>query len=285
MDALNKITDRLQTTPTCVKSAPSVLSDVRIQPEPSTCEVCGMVREYEYVGPLGSKHLYRRPKCKCDIKDEEEKERQYRQSLTRNIYRNESGLYGRLEEFRLDQLKPKPKENAVKGSITVIEAVKTAQDFISRYPDASSLIISGDVGCGKTHIACSIANSLIESLVWVRFVNLIKLFQQIKASWNQRKDVDPPSDPLPGIMQADLLILDELAELTDWQRDIFYRIVNTRYEQNKLYIVTTNIRTIEDMSAAVGSRALDRLLHRAKWIDIAASSHRLAEYAERNRRL
>lgn len=258
------------------------LTDTAETPAPSWCEACGVMRTYRLVFSTKTRYLYQREQCVCDVEADEQRDREYRRALTKTAYRNESGIYGELAGYTLDQLKPKPRTGkGRKTATTVMEAVKIAREYIGAWPDSGSLILSGDVGCAKTHIACSIGNVLLDRLVQVRMCNMVSLLKAISDGFNRPKGEDPMSDPIVPLLTVDLLIMDELAETEyPWQREAIYRLVNGRYETGKPYIVTTNLCDAKALQNAIGARAMDRLLHRATWIEIDAPSHRLEQFAK-----
>jgi len=236
---------------------------------------------------MGTRFMHSREECACEVRTRELRDEARRMDLARRVYISESGIKGELAGYRLAQIQNKPKEGLVpagfRGKVVAVGELKAiAQRYIDGFPDDMPrvLLLSGSVGCGKTHVACSIANALLDMPYQVRYVNMVKLWAMLPQTWSRGKDESKPSDPIPGLLDATLLIMDELEKLTkDWQTAELYRIINGRYESGKPYIVTTNICSMEDMRAAIGDKIMDRLLHRAEWYFVDATSHRLAEFA------
>jgi len=270
-----------------LKSEPSLWSlTPRNEPGPSpyTCPDCGEEHEWTVLGPVGSNLLHKRTQCACDIRQEEARQSEYRKALTLDTYRGASGMTSLMLACTLADLEDKPlTETKIKRSITIKEAVAKAYRYIAEFPASGSLVLSGPVGTGKTHIACAIANALIERFYLVRLVNLPDLFAEAKALIGYKGD-EVPCDPIPKLLASDLLILDELAECSEYDRKTLYRIINRRYEANAGIIVTTNLRTLDELKAQVGDRCMDRLLHKSQWIDVDAPSHRIGEFKETHRR-
>lgn len=261
-----------------------IWSEMDELPAPLYCQTCDIYRAYKFVYKLGERFTYKRERCQCDDFEDARREREYIAALTKNIYRSESGMSKELLAKSLDQLHEIKRTSNSKESRSLREAVEIAREYIASWPNVQTLVLSGDVGCGKTHIACSIGSVLIEDhSACVRFTNVPKLLGQIGQSFNYKGD-DPPADPMPGLIDASLLIIDELAELSfGWQKDALYRLINSRYERDGVNVVTTNLRSLLALQDAIGARSMDRLLHNAIWVDIDAPSYRLAGYAERNR--
>lgn len=116
--------------------------------------------------------------------------------------------------------------------------------FVDEWPTNRHLgmLFTGPVGVGKTHLECTI---LLEcSRRWgarVAFVDLPDLFTRIKATfdpgWQQTE-----LEILRPLLEADILAIDEVgaARSTDWAFAMTEQIINTRYNQDKSTIVTTN---------------------------------------------
>jgi len=97
------------------------------------------------------------------------------------------------------------------------------------------------VGVGKTHLAVAILRGLMEKGVPCLFYESGSLLKRIQDSYNP---ISKTSElrVLAPVYQAEVLVLDELGATipTDWVRDTLYQIINTRYNEKKLTIFTTN---------------------------------------------
>jgi DNA replication protein DnaC len=121
-------------------------------------------------------------------------------------------------------------------------AFRYACRLVLDYPDVDrGLLFMGPVGVGKTHLAVAILQGLIEKGVPCVFSESGSLLKRIQDSYNA---VARTSElrVLAPIYEAEVLVLDELGStmLTDWVRDTMYQIINTRYNDKKLTIFTTN---------------------------------------------
>jgi DNA replication protein DnaC len=99
----------------------------------------------------------------------------------------------------------------------------------------------GPVGVGKTHLAVAILKGLIEKGVPCLFYESGSLLKQIQDSYNPISNTSELRVLAP-VYQAEVLVMDELGSTipTDWVRDTIYQIINTRYNDKKLTIFTTN---------------------------------------------
>lgn len=120
------------------------------------------------------------------------------------------------------------------------EAQIVLDDFLSL--DGRGLLFIGAVGVGKTHLAVAILRELIERYqVRGLFYQFGALLRQIQDSYNP---VSQSSElkVLAPVFEAEVLVLDELgaSKPTDWVRDTMMQIINTRYNDKRVTIFTTN---------------------------------------------
>ena len=85
-----------------------------------------------------------------------------------------------------------------------------------------------------------------------------------------------------GNFEADVLVLDELgaAKPTDWVRDTMMQIINTRYNEKRITIFTTNYRDTaaneksETLEDRIGTRIRSRLYEMCKTVQIDGEDYR-----------
>ena len=121
-------------------------------------------------------------------------------------------------------------------------ALQYARCLVRDYPHIDrGLLYMGPVGVGKTHLAVAILKGLIERGRPGLFYEFGSLLKQIQASYNPVSDTSE-LEVLAPVFQTEVLVLDELgaSKPTDWVRDTLYQIINTRYNDKKLTIFTTN---------------------------------------------
>ncbi|MGI9166994.1 MAG: ATP-binding protein [Pyrinomonadaceae bacterium] len=114
--------------------------------------------------------------------------------------------------------------------------------LVEEYPAIDAgLLLMGPVGVGKTHLATAILLGLLNRGVRCLFYESGTLLKGIQDSYNP---ISKTSElrVLAPVYQAEVLVLDELGASipTDWVRDTLYQIINTRYNDKKLTIFTTN---------------------------------------------
>jgi DNA replication protein DnaC len=119
------------------------------------------------------------------------------------------------------------------------------QRFVEGYPvetEGKGLLLTGDIGVGKTHVAVGLLKELIARRgVTGLFYDYRELLKQVQNSYN--KDVSATElSILRPVLEAEVLVLDELgaAKPTDWVWDTVAQILNSRYNERRTTIITTN---------------------------------------------
>ncbi|MCE5229423.1 ATP-binding protein [bacterium] len=126
------------------------------------------------------------------------------------------------------------------------------------YP--KGLLMTGPVGCGKSHLATAILRGVIEKGYSGLYYNSPDLLRDIRATFQPDSDLTE-DDLLEEVTTVDLLVFDDVGaeNATGFVLDRFYLIINERYEGCKPIIVTTNLN-LEELENRLGKRILSRML-------------------------
>ena len=166
-------------------------------------------------------------------------------------------------------------------------AKKRVQEFVDLWPntpEGKGLLLMGGCGVGKTHLAVSALLEIINSGKPGRllFSNFQDLIQEIQASFDA-DNANTKSEIMRPILEADLLVLDELGSQkpTQFVQDILYYVINTRYNEERATIFTTNYydrsadAKEETLEQRIGTRLRSRLAEMADRIEFSgATDHR-----------
>src|SRR5437879_6886972 len=131
-----------------------------------------------------------------------------------------------------------------------------ARGFVTEYPvENSGLLLIGPIGVGKTHLAVGILKELIlQKGIPCLFYDYRELLKQIQNSYNDSVKATE-LEVLRPVFETEVLVLDELGAVkpSEWVWDTVSLILNTRYNDNRTTIITTNFA---DEPAASVARSL-----------------------------
>jgi len=179
------------------------------------------------------------------------------------------GLLSRMtfDNFRVDGFRPHEEQ-------TLRQAYRRAREF-AEDPDGW-LILLGDYGCGKTHLAAAIANHCVQRGHPSLFVVVPDLLDHLRATYSPGSSVTY-DERFDAILTAPLLILDDLGtqQTTPWAQEKLYQVFNYRYNARLPTVVTSN-RLLEEIDPRLRSRMSDPELcqiYRIVNRDVRSSGH------------
>src|SRR5271155_166078 len=190
------------------------------------CPICEDSGLFLTIQPDGER--YAQP-CECRL------QRQAARLLKR------AAIPRRYEHCTLDSYEP----DYGQADQSLAAAYMMARNFVTGYPvttEGRGLLLTGDVGIGKTHLAVGILHALIlEKGVRGLFCDYRELLKRIQESYNPLV-ATTELEILAPVFEAEVLILDELGaqKPTDWVWDTVALILNTRYNDKRTTLITTN---------------------------------------------
>lgn len=175
--------------------------------------------------------------------------------------------------------------------------IKTLEDFQWNWPkkinraliehlaqlqfirEKSNVVLVGQVGLGKTHLAIALAYQACLEGYSVLFANTINIVNELSAA--QKRGTFKAE--IKKYLTPQLLVLDEMGYLPIDQHgaDLLFQVISQRYEQGSI-ILTTNLAfkkwaSIFGNDSTIASAVLDRLLHHAETIVVEGKSYRMKD--------
>lgn len=134
------------------------------------------------------------------------------------------------------------------------EAKRICMEYVSDY-EKNSLMLSGQVGSGKTHLAIAILNNLLHRGVPAIYLEYRSFMTSMKQSIIDR---DYYARELSRFQNIPVLLVDDVfkGKITESDVNIMYELLNHRYFNRSSTIFTSekDIDGLLDIDEAVGSR-------------------------------
>ncbi|MBN1485827.1 MAG: ATP-binding protein [Chloroflexia bacterium] len=124
------------------------------------------------------------------------------------------------------------------------------------------LLLMGNYGSGKTHLAAAIANHALGGHIKTLFTVVPDLLDHLRASYAPDSPVRY-DQRIETVRTVFLLILDDLGteNATPWAAEKLYQIINYRYNYQLPTVITTN-RDLDEIEPRIRSRIWDKQLCR-----------------------
>ena len=122
------------------------------------------------------------------------------------------------------------------------------------------LLLSGGVGCGKTHLAAAIANQAILTRFTTLFTVVPDLLDHLRSTFGPSSEIQY-DELFDKVRSTGLIVLDDLGteSATAWAREKLFQILNHRYNYRMPTVITTN-QDLRRMDERIRSRLQDTSL-------------------------
>jgi len=200
-----------------------------------------------------------------------------------------------LANFEVDNYSAEPGGEVWDRSLA--QARLVVQGFVRNFPhvDDQGLLLMGPCGVGKTHLAVAALKELVLRGHAGLYYDYRELLKEIQASYNPVSQTTE-MDVLEPVLKADLLLLDDLgsSKPSAWALETVGHILNTRYNERRVTLITTNFLDPETLQRAqallpsgeavinaedtladrVGQRIRSRLYEMCRTIEVFARDYR-----------
>lgn len=141
------------------------------------------------------------------------------------------------------------------------EAYEAAKQFAQK--PHGWLVLAGNNGCGKTHLAVAIARACLQQEQVVLFAVVPDLLDHLRAAFKPTAE-ETFDEEFARMREAHVLLLDDLGaeSSTSWAAEKLFQLLNYRYNARLATVITTNNLGLEGIAPRLRSRLSDRRLVR-----------------------
>ena len=222
------------------------------------CGACGDRKEMDVnvptdIRPSGVMRVRRNCRCEQERYEAQEKARREQDFQTRMERLRRDGItdpaYLKYTFGQDDRRNPEVSD----------VCLKYVQNWDDMKADNIGILFYGDVGTGKSFLACCIANALLGRLVSVSVTNFPRILNTLQGTFD-----DERQKRIDRLQQYSLLVIDDLGVERDTAFSVeqVYNVIDTRARSGKPLIVTTNLsmKDLQNPPSLAHSRIYDRVL-------------------------
>lgn len=214
--------------------------------------------------------------CECGLREREEEKVKFERSqiqIEKDRKRAECFDNKTLWGYTFDACE-------IKDTQMYKTAEKYAENFEVLKDDAQGLLFFGNVGYGKTYIAASIANALIDKGYSCYMGTMANIASIMSSGRDEVK-----REFYKSIKEYDLFIIDDLGAERDtsYMDEMVYTVIDRRYHSHLPTIVTTNmdLDELKKPQTAARKRILSRLYEMCIFVEVKGKDRRRVENMER----
>ncbi len=213
----------------------------------SACPICKGAGYLRADVPVGHPDFGKPLACKC---------KQARRNEARRRLLREQSQIDRLEAFR---------EASFETFQLLLPGVQEAYEVALAFAQVPHgwLVFEGPNGCGKTHLAVSIARRCLEDGAMALFAVVPDLLDYLRATFAPDAE-EHYDDAFMKMRETELLVLDDLGaeQSTPWANEKLFQLLNYRYNGRLATVITTNKIGFTGIENRIRSRLSDTRLVR-----------------------
>ncbi|PKN23201.1 MAG: DNA replication protein DnaC [Deltaproteobacteria bacterium HGW-Deltaproteobacteria-3] len=143
---------------------------------------------------------------------------------------------------------------------TALDACRSyADDFQQMHTRGVCMVLRGNIGTGKNHLACAIARQVSAQGYSSLLLTVAEIIQRIRATWD-RQSQETEAEVIERFAEVNLLILDEVGRQygSEAEKITQFQVIDARYRAMRPTIIISNLLPAE-ISTYLGGAAYDRL--------------------------
>lgn len=210
------------------------------------------------------------PTCECVVEREEVKIREAQNFAKKREIEKLFSISNLGERFSKSTFESFLDRNGSETAYKVaVKYVKTFKDW-----NGESLMLWGEPGNGKTHLAAAIVNELSKKGYIVVFQSVPELLQRIRSTFNS-ENKENETQIMRALLECDLLILDDIGaeKTTEWVEEKLFNIIDGRYRKELPTLYTSNLEP-KELKDQVGKRSYDRMVETSLTVKNEGASYR-----------
>lgn len=259
-ESIGRVMTRIVNTSACSKET-----------EGYTCEYCN-----KYIAAITVEVPQLRiknkilPTCECIVEREEAKIREAQNFAKKREIEKLFSISNLGERFSKSTFESFLDRNGSETAYKVaVKYVKTFKEW-----NGESLMLWGEPGNGKTHLAAAIVNELSKKGYIVVFQSVPELLQRIRSTFNS-ENKENETQIMRALLECDLLILDDIGaeKTTEWVEEKLFNIIDGRYRKELPTLYTSNLEP-KELKNQVGKRSYDRMVETSLTVKNEAASYR-----------
>jgi len=219
----------------------------------------------------------------CDDKEQERKmiEKENKERIERflNRFDKDSLINPKLQKATFEDYQPTSEQLEKAKKV----CMRYANNFDLNNP--VSLLLIGNYGTGKSHLAASIAKFIIENKIKTcLFISTPKLLTKLRSTYNRNSNVNE-DDIIKELSNVSLLVLDDLgseqAKPTNdqneqsWATSKIFEIIDNRIGKHTIF--TSNF-TVEELQERIGGRNFSRMMENTHVVKMYGDDYRLRNF-------
>lgn len=223
------------------------------------CGKCHTRKQTEVTTPAFGDHPERKARfgvpCQCEEAEIEKRERE----------RERKDFEQRMEALRRDGITDPAylrytfaQDDRRNPDVTDV-CLRYVQNWKEMKAENIGILFYGDVGTGKSFLACAIANALLGRLVSVSVTNFPRLLNAIQGTFDEERQ-----RRIDSLQRYSLLVIDDLGVERDTAFSVeqVYNVIDTRARSGKPVIITTNLsmKDLQNPPSLAYKRIYDRVL-------------------------